>query len=162
MLVGSFASSMHGAPRATRDIDIVVEPSPEALDGLLALLAAEDVYVDANTAREELRRHGQFNVIDRSTSWKADVIYNKPRAFSRAEFERRIPVTVLGVPAFLATAEDTVLAKLEWAKLGQSEQQLADVHGILEVAADELDRAYIENWLDELGVRELWRLVQKM
>lgn len=156
MLAGSFASSVHGAPRATRDIDIVIDPTIESLDRLLALLTDADLYVDPSVARDELRRRGQFNAIDRSTAWKADLIYRKARPFSRAEFERRTPLTLLGVRVFVATAEDTILAKLEWAKLGQSEQQLRDVGDIIEAQADALDRAYIESWLDNLGVRELW------
>jgi hypothetical protein len=51
MVAGSFASSHHGLPRATNDADIVVDPSPEALDALLAALAAECYYADSRTAR---------------------------------------------------------------------------------------------------------------
>jgi hypothetical protein len=146
-------------PRATRDIDIVINASADSLDRLLTLLAEGDVYLDRNVAREELPRHGQFNVIDRSTTWKTDLIFSKPTPFGRSEFERRIQASFLGTAVFLATSEDTVLAKLEWAKLGQSEQQLRDVRSIVEVKAAELDRVYIEAWLDELGVRELWEEV---
>lgn len=156
MLAGSFASSMHGAPRATRDIDLVIDPTADSLEGLLERLSREDFYLDSEVARGEFLRGGQFNVIDPSSAWKADLIFRKGRAFSRVEFERRTPVTLLGSPLFVATAEDTVLAKLESAKLGQSEQQLNDVRGIVGVQADALDGAYIEGWLDALGVRDLW------
>jgi hypothetical protein len=159
LLAGSFASSMHGAPRATRDLDFVIDPTSDALDDLLDRLTREDFYLDSEVARAEFRRRGQFNVIDPSTAWKADLIYRKARAFSRAEFERRTPIALLGTPLFVATAEDTILAKLEWAKLGQSEQQLNDVRGIVGARADALDRAYVESWLDALGVRELWERV---
>ena len=120
-------------------------------------IAAEAcVDLEAEVARAELQRRGQFNVIDLSTSWKADLIFIKDRPFSRTELERRAPVTLLGVSLFVATAEDTILAKLEWAKLGASERQLEDVRGIIEAQADALDRAYSAGWLDALGVRELW------
>jgi hypothetical protein len=155
------ASSLHGAPRATQDIDIVIDPTFESLDRLLSLLSGHDVYVDADTARQELRTRGQFNVIDMGTGWKADLIFRKARAFSLAELARRAPVTILGVHVFAASAEDTVLAKLEWAKLGESERQLRDVRGIVDVKGETLDRSYIERWLDDLGVRELWNRVQK-
>lgn len=111
MLAGWFASSMHDAPRATRDIDLVIDATSESLDRLLALLAGEDLYVSAEVARDEFQRRGQFNVIDLSTAWKADLIYRKARAFSRAEFERRTPVVLLGVRVFVATAEDTIPAR---------------------------------------------------
>jgi hypothetical protein len=156
MLAGSFASTHHGTPRATQDIDIVVDPTFETLDAFLAALESEDLYFDVDVARDEFRRRGQFNVIDGATSWKVDVIFRKSRAFSREELKRRIRATVLGVDVSVATVEDTILAKLEWAKLGESERQLRDVRGMLDVQGDALDREYVERWLDELGVRELW------
>jgi len=162
MLVGSFASSAHGVSRSTRDVDLVIDPTPATLEHLLALLSQQDVYFDANVARDEYRRRGQFNVIEVSTSWKADLIYRPAGPFSQAQFDRRSQRAILGTSVFVATAEDTVLAKLEWAKQSQSEQQLRDVRGIIGVQEDKLDRAYIERWLDELGVRELWQRVQTM
>lgn len=156
MLAGSAASSMHGVPRATRDLDFVIDPSAAELARLLERFAEEEFYADPSLATSELRRRGQFNVIDSASAWKADLIYRKDRPFSRAEFERRALAVLLDISLFVATAEDTVLAKLEWAKLGASERQLDDVRGIVEVQADGLDRAYIESWLDALEVRELW------
>jgi hypothetical protein len=160
MLAGSFASSHHGAPRATQDIDIVVDPTFESLDRFLAAIKGDDVYFDADVAHGEFKRRGQFNVIDGSTAWKVDVIFRKARPFSHEEMSRRLPAKVLGVDVFVATAEDTVLAKLEWAKLGESERQLRDVRALLEAKGESLDRAYVERWLDELGVRQLWNRVQ--
>lgn len=159
MLAGSFASSHHGAPRATQDIDIVVDPSSDSLDKFLNAMASPDVYFDAEIAREEFQRRGQFNLIDASTAWKVDVIFRKPRAFSKAEMKRRIAAKVLGVDVFVATAEDTILAKLEWARLGESERQIRDVRMLIETNAERLDRNYIERWLDDLGVRASWERV---
>ncbi len=162
MLVGSFASGVHGPPRFTNDIDLVIDPTPDSLGKLIRFLSEADVYVNAEVAKDELDRRGQFNVIEDSGTWKADLVYRKDRAFSRSEFERRIAASVLGVPLFLATAEDTILAKLEWARIGGgSEQQLRDVRGIVDVRADNLDLPYIEQWLDELGVRDLWNRVRE-
>jgi len=124
-----------------------------------ARFMAPDIYVDADVARDEMKRRGQFNVIDARTGWKADLIFRKARAFSVSELARRVPMRVLDVPVFVATAEDTVLAKLEWAKLGGSERQVDDVRRVIEVTGAALERAYIERWLDDLGVRELWERV---
>jgi hypothetical protein len=160
MLAGSFASSVHGTPRSTQDVDIVVDPTFATLDALLTELADPDLYVDRDVARAELRQRGQFNVIDASSGWKADFVFRKARTFSIAEIGRRMPMTILGVAAYVATAEDTVLAKLEWSKLGASERQLDDVRRIVEVKSETLDRAYVESWVDDLGVRELWERVR--
>jgi hypothetical protein len=65
MIAGSFASSHHGLPRATNDADIVVDPSPEALDALLAALAADGYYADARTAREALRARRLFTILSK-------------------------------------------------------------------------------------------------
>ena len=64
---------------------------------------------------------------------------------------------MLGIDVATATAEDTIVAKLEWAKLGASDRQLEDVAGILRAIGDQLDVAYIERWIDELGLADCWR-----
>jgi predicted nucleotidyltransferase len=97
-----------------------------------------------------------FNVLLLESGWKVDLILCKDRAFSRSEFERRIRVDLAGVSVWMATAEDTIVAKLEWARAGESERQLRDVSGILEVAGRRLDRAYIERWVGVLGLRNLF------
>ncbi|MGE0323912.1 MAG: hypothetical protein AB7S68_16490, partial [Polyangiaceae bacterium] len=79
MLAGSFASSHHGAPRATQDIDIVVDPNQDSLREFLRLLGGDTTYFDPDTALDEFKRRGQFNVIDVETAWKLDVIFRKPR-----------------------------------------------------------------------------------
>ncbi len=157
MIAGSFASTYHGTPRATQDIDLVIDPEPPPLAVFVARMAAEGYYLDERTAREALRRRSQFNVIDAGSGWKADLIIRKDREFSREEFRRRVPARMLDVDVFVASAEDTILAKLEWAARSGSERQLADASGILRVKGADLDQAYIRRWAQELGLTELWR-----
>jgi hypothetical protein len=161
MVTGSFASSEHGVPRSTNDIDIVIDPSREALDTFLTLLPPDAYYVDADVARDALRRRTMFNVIDMASSWKADLVVRKNRPFSIEEIRRRIPGMVDGTPCVISTREDTILSKLEWEKAsGGSERQLDDVAGIIAVSGASLDRAYIDRWAAELGVAELWARVR--
>lgn len=162
MLAGSLASTFHGTPRTTQDVDIVLELGPGSLRRLFAELDEEAYYVSKDAALDAVRRQGQFNVIDMRTGWKADLIVRKDRPFSEMEFGRRVRTEVLGIPVWLATAEDTVIAKLEWAQKGGSERQLRDVAGILELRAGELDRAYIERWCGSLGLDEPWRRAREM
>ena len=63
MIAGSFASAAQGLPRATQDLDIVIDPSGKTLNGLLDLLPPESYYVDVDVAREAFGSHGMFNVI---------------------------------------------------------------------------------------------------
>ena len=124
-------------------------------------LPEEAYYVSAEAARDALSRQGQFNVIDLETGWKADLIVRKDRPFSREEFDRMQPAVLLGVEAFVASAEDIVLAKLEWAVMSESDLQRRDVCGIIDTQGDQLDIDYIERWLEELGVHRLWEKIRE-
>lgn len=162
MIAGSFASTTHGLPRTTQDLDVVIDPpSLEALEALVASLSPNDYYVDADAARDALRRRSMFNVVDHESGWKVDFIVRKNRPFSREEFARRMKLSLLDVPVFIASAEDTVVAKLEWSKQARgSERQRRDVAGIVATMGDQLDRAYIERWVRDLGLEAEWRSAQ--
>ena len=150
MLAGSMASTFHGEPRMTRDIDLVIDPTPESMERFVSGLDRSRYYVD--DAVEAVRTRGMCNVIDTETGWKADLVVRKHRPFSLEEFERRQPAVIGEVSVLVATAEDTVLAKLEWRSRSGSDQQFRDVVAIL--AAQELDTGYLRRWAGELGVTE--------
>lgn len=160
MVTGSVASASWGAPRATQDIDIVIAPVLGTLQRLLAQLPDEKYYVSREAAMEAYGRESLFNVIDFETGWKVDFVLRKSRPFSQTEFERRTKQALFGREVFLATAEDVLLAKLEWAKLSESERQLEDAAGI--VRRQTLDMSYLERWVRELGVAEQWQRVQSL
>ena len=162
MLTGSFASSFHGIPRATQDIDLVIAPTAGQLRHLVGLLPEAEYYVSEDAALDALRRQAQFNVIDLATGWKIDLIIRRERPFSRVEFDRRSSVALFGLQLCIASAEDVLLAKLEWAKAGQSQRQLEDAANILRARSDELDRHYIKHWVVELGLREEWARAEAM
>lgn len=112
-------------------------------------------------ALEALEHRRQFNVVDFETGWKADLIVRKDRPYSIEEFRRRQPEPVLGTTLFVASAEDVVVSKLEWARRsGGSERQLRDVRGVVLAVGDALDRAYVEQWVAALGVEDLWAQVR--
>jgi hypothetical protein len=157
MLSGSFASAFHGTPRATQDIDIVIAATTDQLRMFVKLLPADEYYVDLAAALEAHRRQSLFNVIDIVTGWKIDFIIRKSRPFSQEEFRRSMPVTLHGVELFVASVEDVVVSKLEWAKLAESSRQIEDVAGILSKRWDSLDREYLDKWIPELGLTEQWK-----
>lgn len=154
MVTGSFASAAHGIPRATNDIDIVIAPSEQQLIALLELFPASEYYADIEDALEALAHRTQFNVIDQNGVWKVDFIFRKDRPFSRIEFERRRRIDILGVPVFAVTPEDLLIAKLEWAQKGESERQIRDAAGIIAIQGMNLDMAYVERWVSDLGLEE--------
>lgn len=156
MLTGSFASAHYGAPRSTQDIDLVIEASAAQLEILVRTLPHEEYYVDLDAALEAHRRESMFNVIDLKTGWKVDLILRKSRPFSQKEFSRRQLVDLQGLHLFVASAEDVIVAKLEWAKLAGSQRQIEDVASILRVRWDALDKSYLEPWISHLGLRQQW------
>lgn len=154
MITGSIAGSYHGEPRATHDVDIVIDPSDAQLAALVDELEAGGFYVDRQVARAAVADRTQFNAIARDAT-KVDFIIRRDRPFSRTEFSRRERADLLGTPAFVATAEDLVIAKLEWAAASGSDRQLRDIEAILSID-DKLDVDYIDRWAATLSLGELW------
>ena len=161
MLAGSFASTFYGAPRTTQDIDLVIAATPAQLRTFVSLLPADQYYADLNEALEAQKRESMFNVIDLATGWKIDLIPRKARAFSATEFQRRKPVSLQGIALFVASAEDVIVSKLEWAKLAQSQRHIEDVAGILRMRWDSLDRVYLEKWIVVLELEAEWVAAQR-
>lgn len=160
MLVGSMASSIHGKPRSTRDVDVVIRPvSQDALEELIGQLPNDDYYVSDDAAREAFRRRTQFNVIEMASMWKADLIIPEASPFQESEFGRRIKVPFAGALLYVASAEDSIIAKLDWSRRSESDRQLQDVADIVAVKANALDLAYVQHWVRELGLDALWSRV---
>ena len=161
MLTGSLAAAFHGASRATMDVDLVIDPTTPALDDFVRRVEALGLYVSADAAREALAHCGMFNVVDPETGWKADLIVRKRRPFSETEFSRGEAADFFGVSLAVASLEDVILSKLEWARLGASGRQLEDVRALLRIAGESVDRPYLEPWVDRLGVRAEWESVRE-
>lgn len=160
MVTGSIASSYHGRPRSTHDADIVIDPDAIQLARVVQRLATAGFYADEDRAMEALRWRRQFNVIETESASKVDLIIRKERPFSSEELRRRSMADLSpGLRVALASAEDTILSKLEWAQRGGgSERQLADAAGVLAVNPG-IDREYVERWAGELNVLDLWRAI---
>lgn len=156
MLTGSLASAYYAVPRATQDIDLVVETQAAGVERLVGGLREAGCYVDRDAALEAWRCRGQFNAIDPESGWKVDVMVRKDRLYSRAEFARRQRASLLGVEVAIASLEDVLIAKLEWSRLGDSALQRRDVVQLLERTWDRLDREYLERWIPELGLETEW------
>ena len=152
MIGGSVASSIHGPQRSTNDVDIVVAPTAAQLDHFL--VAVSEFYVSRPAALEAHRRRSMFNVIDMPSGHKADLIFAKQRPFSESELQRRIRVPFAGGEIYVASAEDVILSKLEWSKLGESERQFQDAVKVAATKGPELDISYLQQWAVELGVGE--------
>lgn len=156
MLTGSFASSLHGIPRSTQDVDFVISPDDRSIEGLIGHFPSNRYYLSRAAAINAVRQESLFNVIDLETGWKIDFIVRKGREFSRAEFERRTRIELLGVGVFVATPEDVLISKMEWAKRSGSERQIEDAAGIVRTQGRQLDFGYVERWVRGLELQPQW------
>ncbi|OGW17058.1 MAG: hypothetical protein A3G93_00665 [Nitrospinae bacterium RIFCSPLOWO2_12_FULL_45_22] len=154
MISGSLGSSLHGEPRATNDIDLIIAPTLEQLNAFTQSLG-EGYYISPEVAQEAFQNRSMFNVIDHQTGWKADLIICKDRAFSHEEFMRRLSANILGIEVYVLSPEDAILSKLEWSRESGSELQFRDALGVAVVQWERLDREYLRKWARELGVEAL-------
>jgi len=157
MLTGSLASAFYAVPRATQDIDVVIEAQRDGVERLIEGLLAAGWYADRDAALEAWQGQSQFNAIEPDTGWKVAFIIRKDRAYSREEFSRRERISLLGVDLAIASLEDVLIAKLEWSRLGDSALQRRDVAQLLERTWQRVDRAYVERWVTALGLEGEWQ-----
>jgi hypothetical protein len=155
---GSLAAAVHGVARSTIDSDLVARLRPEHAEPLYLALH-EEFYVDPDSISRAIDERGHFNAIHLDTMFKVDVFVSKDRPYDDVQFERRTRV-LMAEPhrtADVATAEDTILSKLEWYRRGGgvSERQWRDVVEVLRVQEGRLDVAYLKRWADALGLEDL-------
>ncbi len=156
---GSFASSAHGEPRFTRDVDISVEPFPGREPEFVGHFS-QPYYVSQSAVEQANADRSCFNLIHTTSGFKVDVFVHKDRAFDVEVLDRRRLADLGGDGLgqfYLVSPEDIVLLKLEWFRLGgeTSEQQWRDVLGLLRTQGEALDRNYLGAWSTKLDVNDL-------
>lgn len=159
LIGGSLASTVHGTPRATLDADLLADVKPEHIKQLYEKLNRE-FYISEEDIQNAFARGTSFNLIHLSTLFKVDIFLPKNRPFDNQQFNNRALYVVAHNPerrAYVASAEDTILAKLEWYRLGNevSERQWRDVIGVFKVQDKNLDLEYLKSNASELGVSDL-------
>lgn len=159
LIGGSLASILYGMVRTTQDADIVAEMREEHKEPFVSTLQ-DEFYIDDDMIAGAIQRHSSFNIIHRETFFKVDVFIPAPRSFLQSQLTRAQRHTFTfetEVSAKFATPEDTLLAKLEWYRLGDeaSDRQWRDILGIIKTRADKLDLTYLQKWAEEIQVSNL-------
>lgn len=156
MLTGSLASSIQGEPRATHDVDLVIEVEVRVVDRLAEAFGAPSYYFDQMSARAALQARGMFNLLDTRTGDKVDFWALTSAPFDESRFARRAVTRVFDREISISAPEDTILQKLKWAvDSGGSERHTRDAAAVYELQAGTLDEAYLDDWAEQLGVTPL-------
>jgi len=157
---GSIASSVYGIARATMDVDIVADIGLAQVPALVELLRSE-YYISEQMIHDAIADASSFNLIHLNTMMKVDVFVPKKDAYRESAVARRLQDRLVEEDAdsvvFLSSPEDVILSKLRWYEdAGRvSERQWLDVLGVIKVQGDSLDRDYLIEWSNTLGVQDL-------
>lgn len=162
MVTGSIASSLQGEPRASHDIDLVVEIKLSVVDALVAAFPPPAFYLDKDAILDALARQGMFNLIDVRSGDKVDFWVLTDDAFDQCRFARRHTRTAANAEFQVSRPEDTILMKLRWAEMsGGSAKQFTDALRVYEVQFAALDINYLTEWVGKLGLAAAWRQLQQ-
>jgi len=151
---------MQGEPRLSHDIDLVVDLKLQALPGLMGMFPSPEFYLDEQDISEAIRTRTMFSLLQVSEGDKVDFWMLTEDPFDIARFTRRQHEDVLGMKLFVSSPEDTILAKLRWAKLsGGSEKQFHDALRVYEVQFGTLDTEYLLKWVEALALQDDWERI---
>ncbi len=159
---GSMASIVHGMIRTTMDVDIVADLNAEQVESFISGLQGV-FYIDEQMILQAVQRRSSFNLIHLQSMFKVDIFIPKERPFDQQQLNRRVSEQIGDSPddrLWVLTAEDIILAKLDWFRLGGgvSERQWRDILGVIKTQQATLNMAYLNQWANSLGVSNLLSL----
>lgn len=162
-ITGSVAAMKYGETRLTNDIDIVVRLARDCIESFCRCFPEPEYYLSMDAVREAVDRGGQFNILHPFSGYKVDIMLVSYGEYDRLRFHRALRGKVdKETIAWVASAEDVILKKMQYYKEGQHEKHLRDITGIIKMQGERLDRVYIGQWAEKLEVGNIWKaLVQR-
>jgi hypothetical protein len=156
---GSVASSLIGEPRSTVDVDVAVVLDPEHLD-LFVERVRPTFYVPEIDAARAVREKDSFNIIHNEAALKVDLFVLGDGLLDVNQIDRRVQIDVPTEPVaalWITSPEDQVLRKLDWYRQGGqvSDRQMRDIIAILQVNSENIDKTYLWQTAELVGLSEL-------
>lgn len=163
MVTGGVASIVYGEPRFTRDVDLVIDLQPRDASRFAGAWTAAEFYAPpVEVIAEESSRpsHGHFNVIHQHSTMRADVYLPGDDALTAWGFAHKVVRRIDDDDVFMAPIEAVILSKLRYFQMGKSDRHLRDIHQMLRVSGELIDRPELERWATRLAVLDEWQQAQ--
>jgi hypothetical protein len=163
LIGGAIAEWAWGEPRATQDLDLVVNIPIKSVNKLSKELEKRDMLIPAEIILNNIlenRADIPINAIHVYSGLKADLYpVREGDELRHSAFRRREQVDY-GPPigkVYIHSPEDLILYKLMYFGLSQQSKHSRDIAAILKSKKSELDLDYIEGWASRLGLSSLWK-----
>ena len=149
MITGGLAANYYGCPRATYDLDLVVELDESSAKRLIELARRARFRLHGGEVLM-LTKVGNRFVMESWEKYRIDFWLVKT-TFDREIFERRRRARVFNVPVWISTPEDLILQKMRSAR----PRDLEDVQAILVRHSGKLDEGYLKRKSAELDLTRI-------
>lgn len=159
MITGAWSTIYYGRPRASHDIDFVVELHIDDLNRIVSVFdkLPEEFLVQVDSILEAVENKSMFQVLHLPTMLKFDFWLLTDEEFDKSRFQRRKKVKVLDQIMEMASAEDTIIQKLRWYKEGKIEKHLVDAAFVYQIQNEKLDKKYMETWVEKLELDKYYK-----
>ena len=164
MITGSWSSIYYGRPRASHDIDFVVELGSENTGKTIEIFShlPETFMIQLETIKEALAQKSQFQVAHLPTMLKMDFWILTGEEFDKERFSRRKRIKLFNQYMEMATPEDTIIQKLIWFSKGEIEKHLIDAAFVLQIQGGKLDLKYLHKWISKLKLKKYFEMLKKI
>lgn len=159
MITGAWSVIFYGRPRASHDIDFVVEIHKKDLDRIIKIfkLLPQEFLVQFDQIKDAILKKGMFNVLYLPSVLKLDFWILKDDEFNKSRFSRKRKEKILDQYMYIASPEDTILKKLLWYKDSKIEKHLIDAAFVFQIQKDNLDKQYLYKWAKKHKTTSLFK-----
>ena len=157
MLVGGLTSNYYGIPRATQDVDVVVQLTGRDQLTRVADSLGSGFTIDAQVSFETITGNARYVIRLPATPFVVELFVLGEDPFQQARFRRRVSIAIpqIGEHVYLPTPEDVVVQKIRWGR----PKDLEDAKDVMAVQGEALDMDYIEVWCTRHDTQQRLRAI---
>ena len=162
LIGGAIAEWAWGEPRATQDVDIVINLPIKSIGKFSKALEKRNMLVPADIildAMMEDRADVPLSAIHMYSGIKADLYLMKEGDVLRESAFQRRALVDFGPPigkVYVHSPEDLILYKLIYLGLSRQSKHIRDISAILRAKKNKLDFEYIKKWVIKLDLENIW------